>query len=260
MTKVNGMIMILLIILPGIMLNGQVNTEKFRKDNGEDTFGVKWGLSLALYKGNTDLFRVDTDLNINYSKGKNYVFLVGNVTYGEKKNETYVNKAFVHLRAIRRFSKRFMFELFAQEEFNELILLNRRDIIGAGVRVLVYKYEKGDSGLAINAGTGFMWEKERFKETAGIVKKDDASMFKSTNYISVNYVINKVLKAGNLTYVQFNTSGIKSTRVYSDLNLEVKLSKILGFTTAVNYRYDNNPPLTVKRYDIQIKNGLSLRF
>lgn len=259
MEKAKSILMTFLVLLPGIMLNGQINTEKFRKDHKGDSFEVKWGLSLALYKGNTDLFRVETDLNISYYKGKNYIFLLGNITYGEKKKKSYINKGFAHLRGIRRLSDRFMFELFVQEEFDKFILLNRRTLIGGGIRTLIYKYKKGDSGIAINTGIGFMFEKERFDEPGEAVKKADTSMFKSTNYISVNYIINKLLRAGNLTYLQFNTGHLKSTRIYSDLNLDIKLSKVLGYNAKLNYRYDNNPPPTVKKYDIQIKNGLTLK-
>jgi len=253
------MTIIFLLLLTGIMLNGQINTEKFRQDNGEDAFQFKWGFALALHKGNTDLFRVDTDLNVSYSRGKNYIFLVGNITYGEKQKDSYVNKGFVHLRGIRRFSKRLMLELFAQEEFNKFILLKRRSLIGAGLRTLVYKYEKGDAGLAVNAGIGFMWETEKFNQTGETARKDDTSLFKSTNYISIDYVINKLLKAGNLTYMQFNTGRLKSTKIYSDLFFEVKLAKALSYIAAVNYRFDNNPPVTIKKYDIQVKNGITLQ-
>jgi putative salt-induced outer membrane protein YdiY len=250
-------ILVLVIALPAI-LNGQVNTEKFRKEKDEDGFGMKLGLAMAIYKGNTDLLRLSSDLNINYKKKKNYLFLVGNITYGEKKKEAYINKGFAHLRGIRRFSKRFMAEAFAQLEFNEFIKLKRRNLLGGGIRILLLSYEKGKCGFIVNTGFGLMWEKELFNKDDGVILKEDTSVLKSTNYLSLRWAITDTLTLGNVTYLQFNIGSEKSTRIISDLNFDVKISKVLSYTAKLNYRYDNNPPLNVKNYDIQIKNGITL--
>lgn len=253
---------LLLLILPvvflGVSLSGQVNTEKFRHEKDKDGVEMKLGLAMAIYKGNTDLIRLDSDLNISYKKKKNYLFLVGNISYGEKNDDAYINKGFAHLRGIRRFSKRFMAEAFAQLEFNEFIKLKRRNLLGGGIRILLIEYEKGKCGFAINSGFGLMWEKELFDKEDGVILKEDTSVLKSTNYISLDWRINDTLTLANVTYLQFHSGTEKSTRIYSDLNFNVKLSKVLSYTAALNYRYDNNPPLNVKKYDFQLTNGVTL--
>ncbi len=250
-------VLLVLMLLPGILLHGQVNTEKFRMENKEDAFELKCGLLMALYKGNTDLFRLDTNISLNYNKNNNYVFLIGNLSYAEKNDSVYINKGFTHLRGIRRLSKRLLVEAFFQHEFNEFILLKSRFLTGGGLRALVYKSDKKNSGLAINVGAGLMWEKEQFDEDADEVKKEDTSMFKSTNYISFQYEY-KGLKFNNVTYFQFNMGDENSSRIYSDFTLDIEIFKKLSYTAALNYRRDSNPPVGLKKYDLQLKNGLTL--
>ncbi len=250
-------ILIGLLLLPAVVLNGQVNTEKFRVDKDEDNFEVKVGLLLSLRKGNMDIFRVDSNLGISYNKGKNYLFLVGNLTYNEKNKAATINKGFAHLRGIRRLSKRVMLELFTQQEFNEFILLKSRTLAGAGVRYLLYKYDGKNSGLAVNLGVGAMWEGESFDKAGDQVMKENTNLFKATNYLSFTYEC-KTFTLGNVTYLQFNMGKEKSTRLYSDIKLNVKLSKKLSWTSSLYYRRDNNPPMGVKNYDLQLKNGLTL--
>ncbi len=248
----------LVILLLAGMLSAQVNTEKFRKTREGDGLEFKAGLAMALYKGNTDIFRFSTDINFNYFKGKTYLFLIGNLTYGEKNENTYINKGFAHLRLIRKFSEHFMFEIFGQEEFNEFIRLKRRDLVGTGIRFLVFKSGNEKSNIAVSAGTGAMWEQEQFNDSNGVPIKATTSLFKSTSYLSIIWKLNERVKTGAITYFQTNVGKESSTRVYSDFNLDVKLIKVLSFTTSINYRYDNNPPKGIKNYDLQIKNGLAL--
>ncbi|MCP4155231.1 MAG: DUF481 domain-containing protein [bacterium] len=255
--KIYCIIIIVLLLLPGTLLKGQVNTENFRKDDDKDAIEVKCGLSLALYKGNTDIFRLSSNLNINYTKGKNYAFLVGNITYGEKSKSSYINKGFSHQRFIRKLSKRFMVEVLAQQEFNEFIKLKSRFLIGGGLRTLLFKSEKENSGIAISIGTGLMWETEKYNKSGDTVIKEDSSLFKSTNYLSLNCRLNKAVTLRDVTYIQVNIGGESSTRITSDLNFEVKLSKKLSYTAKCKYRYDSTPPIGIKDYDIQITNGLA---
>ncbi|MCP4215316.1 MAG: DUF481 domain-containing protein [bacterium] len=247
-------------LLSGLLLNGQVNTEKFRSEGDENKLEFKVGLSMALHKGNIDLLKVDADLNVNYKKNNSYLFLVGNLNYGEKNDAAYISKGFAHLRGIQRLSKRLMVEAFVQQEFNKFIKLEGRTLLGAGIRLLLFKSVKDDANFSASLGAGGMWETESFKEADGVVLKEDQSLFKSTNYLSLNYTINKNTQLDNVTYLQFNLGGEKSTRINSDLIFAVKLSKSLSYKAKLHYRHDNNPPLTVKKDDMQLTNGLTLSF
>ena len=77
---------------------------------------------MSWYSGNTELVRIDTGLDIFYRKGKNRVFLIADLQYGEKSGEELISKGFAHLRAGRQVSNWIILETFAQKEFNKFIL------------------------------------------------------------------------------------------------------------------------------------------
>ncbi len=258
--KSRGSFLLFLVLLTAITLSGQVNTEKFRKDGEKDGISIACSLGMALHKGNTDLFRINGDININYFKGNNYLFLIGHLAQGEKNGEKYLNKGFAHLRGIHRFSKRLMAEVFTQEEFNKFILLKRRFLIGGGLRVLLFKQEKGNHGIAFNAGVGLMWEKELFNHPNGEFRKEDTRMVKSTNYLSIDWKLSETVNFQTVSYIQFNVGKEKSTRLTTDVTFDVKLVKALSYYASFHYRHDSTPPLLVKNYDIYITNGITLTF
>lgn len=238
-------------------LNGQVNIEKQRKDATKNFFETSLGFSLSLYKGNTDIFRFNTDLRMDFRKGKNSGFIIGQLAYGEKNDVSYIDKGLVHLRYIRDVSSKFLFETFVQKEFNDFLLLEKRELLGLGVRFHLIN-QSGEWGkFNLYAGVGVMYEIESFNPSSDLIQKEDSSFLKSTNYISTDYS-SKKFSIKNVTYFQTNFDENRSSRIYSDFKLSVKLSKLLSYTAGINYRYDSNPAPTVKNYDLQIINGLKI--
>ncbi len=258
--KYNSVLIILVLVLFFSQLpylNGQVNIEKQRKDITKDFVEASLGFSLSLYKGNTNLFRFNTDLRLDFRKGKNSGFLMGNLAYGEKSEVSYIDKGFVHLRFIRDISGKFLFEAFLQKEFNDFLLLEKRELAGLGLRFHLIN-QSGEWGkFNIHLGMGMMYEIERFNPSSDLIQKEDSSILKSTNYISIDY-ISKKFSIKNVTYFQSDFGKDSSSRITSDLKFSVKLSKLLSYTAGINYRYDSNPAPTVKNYDLQIVNGLKV--
>jgi hypothetical protein len=254
-----------LILLALFSLNSyaQVNTEKYRVSGKSDGLGGNLDLSVAWYKGNTDLIAVDTELGLYYNKKKNQFFLRGILKYGEKNGESYIDMAFLHLRGIRKFSERVMAEYYVQKEFNKFILLKSRNLAGAGVRFAVCKSETGEGEkkklFVCYLSTGLFWEDESYSQAEDSSQKEAASLLKSSNYLSLSYQTGAA-ELGITSYFQFHIEKFASFRNFSDLFIKVKLGSHLNFLSKINFRFDNRPPETVKKYDFQITNGLSLEF
>jgi hypothetical protein len=220
---------VILLFINFTYINGQINIEKQRNVKKGKVFGAVIGLSLALYKGNTDMFILNSNVRFDLHKGKNSGFLIGDLSYGEKNGESYLNKGFVHIRYIRNISKILMTETFAQMEFNDFILLNRRTLIGVGfkLRLLKNKIKSGDFKIYI--GSGMMFENEKFDSSNNDKAKPETFLFKSTSYISLSYSSDK-FTIKDVIYLQTNIGKDTSTRIYSDMQLSVKLSKKLSYT------------------------------
>ncbi len=241
------------------ILNGQINIEKQRKGKIKKFFETSLGFSLSLFKGNTNLLRLNVDFRVDFRKRKNSGFIIGNLTYGEKSGLSYIDKGFTHLRYIRDIFSRFMIETFAQKEYNDFLRLKKRELAGAGIRIHILSSRGNWGNFNLYSGIGLMYEIEKYSISSNDIQKENTSLFKSTNYISVNFTSNK-FSVNNVTYLQTNIGNDRSTRIYSDFQFAVKLSKILSYTAGMNYRYANDPAPTVKNYDLQIKNGLKIIF
>jgi len=251
------LLLVILLFINFSYLNGQINIKKQKKMKKGKVFGAILGLSLALYKGNTDMFILDSNVRFDLHKGKNSGFLIGNLSYGEKNGESYLNKGFVHIRYIRNISKILMAETFAQMAFNDFILLNRRALTGVGFRLRLFKNKIKSEYFKVYIGSGMMFENEKFDPSNNNKAKPETSLFKSTSYISLSYSSDKIT-IKDVTSLQTNIGKNSSTRIYSDMQFSIKLSEKLSYTASLTYRYDNNPAPTIKNYDIQIKNGLKI--
>ena len=62
-----------------------------------------------------------------------------------------------------------------------------------------------------------------------------------------------------IAYFQRALSGGGWLRFASKVVLMVEMSKQIGLSTKIEYRYDNQPPPTVKEYDLRLKTGVALR-
>ena len=144
-------------------------------------------------------------------------------------------------------------------EFNDFIRLEKRELVGAGLRIHIFDLNGEWGSFNLYSGIGVMYESEKFNISSDDIKKKDSSLLKSTNYISIKYN-SKKFSINNVTYFQTNFEKNSSTRINSDLQFSVKLSKILSYTAGINYRYDSYPAPSVKNYDLQIKNGLKISF
>ena len=246
----------ILLIISAALSHPQVNVEKYRMDSGKDSTSADFAISATLIKGNTEILNIDASSGIFHKKGINELFLKGTVNFGEKKSEKYLNKGFVHIRWVRKFSHVVSSEIFTQAEFNEFILLKNRKLGGAGLRFKVLKKKN----LSLFAGSGIMYEKESFSERDGISLKADTEFFKTTNYFSLNCRFNKASSLGIVIYWQARISKFADYRFLSNISLQFKLSGALSFISTINHRYDNDPPLTIKKYDLTIKSGIRINF
>jgi putative salt-induced outer membrane protein YdiY len=236
----------------------QVNTEKFRKEFKESGFYGNVSLAAGLAKGNSEFVKVKSSARIDYA-GKIFdSFLVGNYEFQEAKNAKVVNKGFAHLRNIIALSPVFSLELFLQKEFNQFILLEDRNLAGAGLRTGIIELfaEPEDSSLEIYLGTGLLFENEQYDISAS----PETNLIRSTNYLTLKWIINDIVSFISINYFQFDVEKIHDYRLISDTGLNFLITKNLSFNSSVSYRYDNEPVPDVKNYDLELTNGITFSF
>ena len=250
---------IIIFLLSFTALFSQVNTEEMRKFGIENGWHHSAGFNFGLNKGNTELLSIGANYRTDYMKDKFGTFMVGSVNYQESENQKILYKGFLHLRGMYDIFSRTQVESFLQKEFNEFILLNDRNLAGAGLRFNPLKLgSTSDTTTAFRLFTGFgmMFENESYDVT----EDPNKNLVRSTNYITMEWKINEIFSLSTITYYQFALTDLQDYRILNDSSLQFKISDAFSFNFTVSYRYDNNPQTDVKKYDLALTNGIAVIF
>ena len=139
---------------------------------------------------------------------------------------SYMNEGFQHLRynySLKK--KRWKLEAFVQYQYNKVMNLKERDLLGGGLRFKI---------MPMNyVGSGFMYE--RNLTYTGI----NVNYIKSNTYISLCAFVSNNIKFSNTTYFQFNLLNTKY-RVYNILEATVNIYKRISYKMSFIVQYDND--------------------
>lgn len=238
--------------------NAQVNTETLRLDSQKEGFIFTTDFSFGLSEGNVRYLNLLGNTRVDYQKGKNRSFAVVQYSRGVQEGDLYRNAGFLSLRNTYYVRPAVGLEVFAQQEFNEFILLRDRKLAGSGARLRLINYEADDADnkLQLIFGVGGMFEYEDINS----IIQEQTSLIRSTNYISLIWDVTERVNINAVTYFQVALTDLSDYRNLLESSLEVKLAESLALTVAVNHRYDSSPPIGIEPYDIQVRNGLRLLF
>jgi len=240
------------------ILQGQVNTEAMRSRDNIDCFTNQFNMVVGYEKANTEVLELAVEYRLDYVKQNNFhSFMVINLENGyEKENDLpkniINNKGFAHLRITKDLLKNYQMEIFTQYEFNKLLLLNDRYLLGTGLRIGLQKSEL----LSSYIGTGLMVEKEIYD----LDSNQEKNLLRSTNYIKNNIVLSSNIDLSNTTYFQIATDDLNDYRILYDGGIVFHVNESFAFTIELNYRYDNDPQGNLGSGYIQISNGMSFNF
>ena len=249
-------LLFLIFISEGMAL-ATVNIETIRSEKDVEGFSSSLSLKLGYIEGNSNIRNAETKLRSDYLAGERHFFLAASHKRGEKDEERYLDKGFAHLRLINRFSGSLSGELFLQKEYNEFTLLEDRQLAGTGLRIaLLQDDEEQNSGGGIYLGIGLMWE----KEVLDLSPDEETKIYRSTNYISCRMKASETTTLAATAYYQPDLDDSSDYRILFDGTLAFKITDSLAFTFDINYRFDNEPPAGIKKYDTEITNGISLSF
>ncbi len=160
------------------------------------------------------------------------------------------------MRSIRRFIGKFSGELFVQKEFDDFILLKDRNLVGGGFRTVLIQLDSTNKKLRLFLGDGAMWENEKLHTNP----VSQTKILRSTNYLSFQMRLNNIININFVGYYQVNLERFRNYRILVEGSLGFNLTKSITFQTNFNLRFDNEPPKTIKKNDLELTNGLKFSF
>lgn len=235
----------------------QVNTEKLRRSEETRGFLFTTGVSLGLTRGNSEFVSVAGDLRVDYMREDDVHFAVLDYAFKESSRGKIANKGFFHLRTIWDVAASLAVEGFGQVEFNEFLSLSNRGLLGAGVRWNAVRMtnEAQKPLFGLHLGVGAMFEHEEYDTSPQDVVLDRV---RSTNYLTLQWTPSDVATGSVIAYLQPLITNPEDLRVIAEAAMEWKITGGLHFNVRASWRYHSRPMTDVKRYDLEITNGIRL--
>jgi hypothetical protein len=181
---------------------------------------------------------------------KNYFLLLGNIDYSLANSEELSNSGLIHFRYNRKLNKKLRIEAFIQYQYNKILGIESRSLIGIGPRYKINKSEK----IIFYIGSLLMQEFEEATDNPNTM-----SFQRLSNYLSLS-VKNaaKTIEFTAVVYYQPNINLWEDYRLSSQASLAFNITSKVQFVNSVNYGYDSYTPTNVNKKNIILTNGFKM--
>jgi hypothetical protein len=236
----------------GVVLQAQiVNIEARRIVT--DTTGINGHTDLN-FMANQSKYRfisLGVEAQVQYKTKKSLFLLLGNVNYTQAQTTDYLNDGFAHFRYNYKIADRIKWEFFAQYQYNHLLALNERKLLGMGPRFKFIDAARAKAYL----GTLLMYEHE-------ILNTAEAkqSNVRASTYLSWTIANDKKISFTGTTYYQPLLRNFSDYRLSGQYNLLMHINAKMYFKNTLNFMYDSRPALGTVKTVYSFMAGLGFLF
>lgn len=252
MNRNAGLITLLAVVLVWNAAHAQIlNTLRGWSDIDEG-WSVEVEGKFSLTRGNYHHMDLSSNGAVQFLTGRNrFRFMISDKFYiidGTTVSEDFT----VHLRHNYRLTDVFVTLLFAQNQYKPYKYLQRRSLLGGGIRADIVRESACDAAVGISA----MVESIALTEDAQEEDHTNArgSFFVSFVWKPVNRFTVDLSGFYQPLLPEFNEPLIMST-----LSLEADLLDGLSMITSLDITYDHSPAEGIERTDLGLKSGLRFR-
>jgi len=231
-----------------------VNIESKRMQTDSIRFVLRGDFSFSYDNYDGDyIYRIGSSLSTQVKSKdlKKIYFLLGNYNLIRSEAQDFQNTWFLHLRYNHKLSNLFRFEAFVQSQNNQLLAINSRNLVGAGLRLKLISKDP----IRLYLGNAYMYEEE----------KSDAFYTKEYNHRNSTYLtISATVAESNVSitntfYFQPLYKDFSDYRILEQLKIDVPLSKVLSLYTLFDYYHDNITPSGESQFSSNISIGLGIK-
>ncbi|MBX3232424.1 MAG: DUF481 domain-containing protein [Labilithrix sp.] len=251
----------LVLVLFGLLAVGwprvawaQVNAEALRSTLRANPKFLWFDAGLAGRTGNTRTLTFSGAVFGGLTGGDHLAFMRASADYGEAVGVTTVSRWTAHARYNYRATEIVALEALAQVQHDRFRRMAVRDLYGAGLRFnyLNWKY------LELFAGTTYLFEHERIS-ASGPYFGENNYWHRWSNYAGVDFRATPTVDLSSVTYVQPRFNQFSDFRLLSETYVSFTITKILSARVSGSLWFDNDPPAGVLKYDLEIKNTLTIK-
>lgn len=230
-----------------------VNIEDTRLN--EDSVGWEGSVELGFNGSKTtkSLFDLFGGSQIQYLNKKHFFLSSNEIALIISGDEDFENRGFQHFRYNYELHKRIFWEVFTQGQFDQVLKIQFRWLIGTGPRMGLLKKDHA----AIFWGASYMYEYEE-EDGTGIINRDH----RLSTYLSLSASIKDIFSINHINYYQPRLDRFTDYRLSSSTELKLKIVKQLFFKFSFNLSYDAQPVVDpdIPKLTWNFRNSFSVNF
>jgi hypothetical protein len=243
----------LICLTPGLLAAQLVNIESKRMQTDSVRFALNADFSFNHNNNDgTQVNQIDAALTTQLKSKdlRKILFLLGNYKFIDSEEENLQNVWFLHARFNYKFNQVLRLETFIQGQYNQLLIVEQRNLIGAGLRV---KW-MDRSRFTGYAGNSYMYEMES-SDRAGTTRYNH----RNSTYLTLSYSAkSEKFSVANTVYYQPLYRDLNDYRILEQFRLDIPLSSWFKVFTIYNYYFDSKTPLNTKEYTSHLNFGIGI--
>jgi putative salt-induced outer membrane protein YdiY len=237
-------------------LPAQVNTEKYRSDGKLEGWSFALELNGTAKTGNTENQELSIQGRIDHRTATSLTFLILENEYEWVDGGRLVNEQLVHLRHSFAIDTTTKIEFFGQVNFDKNLLINDRELIGAGVRMRLLQSKKA----SLFYGTSYMFEHENYDLPKTAIHPSVVDVQRWSNYIAAAVAISENTRLSSVLYYQPMFVEFDDYRILNETNLMIGISEHFSVSVDFKLRTDSKPADGIKKTDTNSAFGLVVAF
>jgi hypothetical protein len=197
------------------------------------------------------LWRAGSNLHVQFKTTKSLYLCLGEYNLTKGSGTDFQNAGVLHFRYNYKFSDWITGEMFTQSQYNKMLKVKHRWLIGGGPRSKLI----GGDNFRLYAALLYMYEIEELLESE-IINRDH----RFSSYLSFTLKLQNNIQLINTTYFQPKINDLRDFRVMSQTNMNLKISKHFTFVVSYVFGLDQFPAEGIPRETHSFRNALQFRF
>lgn len=239
------------LLLPVSISAQVINIEGKRFLNDTNGWIGNADFSYAIIQNTQQVMSFSNTLRVQYQKNRSRFILLNDINFIKAGKTDFVNAGYQHLRYNYKLRKLVTVEAFTQTQYNPVLKLDFRYLLGLGPRFRLLKQQQA----RIYAAALYMYEYDNV-----IGDPLDIHEHRISSYLTFTFSLLKNCELVSTTFYQPKLGDVLDYRIANDSSLEIHINKHLNFKSTFNLLYDTNQPAGIPELVYNFRNGLSVKF
>lgn len=229
-----------------------VHAESKRLNGEESGFSGNLEMGLSFVQNINDVFSSQNSSQLQWMKNKHNILSVNALNLTVFNGNKVLNDGMQHFRYGYNAKKWLTFEGFLQGQYNTIIKLKERYLLGIGARFNILDFERD----SVRLFTGIHYMREYEVETTEFINRHH----RISSVITFGWPITPNFEIDLVGYFQPDILNFSDFRISSEIFFKVGIIKKLKFKFSMAWFYDTQPPEDIRNIFYNIRNSILYEF